>query len=946
MNYIGEHTLIGQLGHLFISISFVSSLFAAFAYLISYTNKNHATIWSKTAAKLFFIHLTTVLIFVGIMFYMLMQHYYEYDYIWKHSNNEMSLRYIFVCFWGGQQGSFMLWIFWHALLSAILYLRIKTTEPIVFMVIMLVQAFLLSMLLGIYIGETKIGMSPFALQRDTIDGLGSLWSKIPHYLQLDNRFQNGQGLNPLLQNYWMTIHPPTLFLGFALTLIPFAFAVSALIKREYTLWIKPALPWAFAAVGILGIGILMGGMWAYESLSFGGFWAWDPVENASLVPWLTLVGGAHAMLANKNNSKSLYTTIFLILITFLLVLYSSFLTRSGVLGDTSVHSFTGDGLIMQLLFMLLFFCWLVVNSLLIKKHRKILYGLICLATVVALAIVPDFSKVLFKYNDFVITIRGLSTLLFFFFSILFLVTDYTECFPKAQQEEALWSREFWMFIGALVLLLSAIQVIITTSVPVINLLFETNIARVAQDERNWYYNNWQMPFAIIVTLLIAVTQYFKYKQTSIKQFIKKISLSFILSVLISFIIIYLLNFSLNSFNIKLSILLFASIFAITANSNYWLKFLKGKLSQAGSSIAHTGFALIMLGTLISQSKQEVISVNQDGFVLNGLGKEFKNTEDIQLFKNDTVKMGDYYVSFKRKFKEDNFLKYEIEYFDKKPKNYSVGEVIKYKSLIYRCKKNHVATKNFTNDISNWEILVNPGRSEYFGAKNWDNEMANKKLFSLYPFVQLSSMNNVPEPGTKHFWNYDIFTHVRFADLSPEDKNIMEPYSVSGKIGDTLRTAGFNMIYRGITKPADSLIKKYQIDTSTSISAQLHLSAYHWADMAFEYEIPLNPLYILNEQGVFSIPDSSSELALSFKIKKIEPKKDTLAHMGQTIIRDVTEISLGVESKSFLVLKAIKFPYINILWIGCVIMTLGTIMAVYYRVKQRKATQSLHTGNYE
>ncbi|MDV7399460.1 cytochrome c biogenesis protein CcsA, partial [Arthrospira platensis SPKY1] len=98
----------------------------------------------------------------------------------------------------------------------------------------------------------------------------------------------GSGLNPLLQNYWMTIHPPTLFLGFASTAIPFAYAIAGLWTKEHQAWLKPALPWALFSGAILGTGILMGGAWAYEALSFGGYWAWDPVENMSLVPWLIL----------------------------------------------------------------------------------------------------------------------------------------------------------------------------------------------------------------------------------------------------------------------------------------------------------------------------------------------------------------------------------------------------------------------------------------------------------------------------------------------------------------------------------------------------------------------------------------------------------------------------------------------------------------------------------
>ena len=108
-----------------------------------------------------------------------------------------------------------------------------------------------------------------------------------------------------------------------------------------------------------GLGILMGGAWAYEALSFGGFWAWDPVENASLVPWLTLVGTAHLLIVNKNNGHSLLAVFFLAILTFVLVLYSTFLTRSGILGESSVHAFTDLGMSGQLLIYLFFFLFLL-----------------------------------------------------------------------------------------------------------------------------------------------------------------------------------------------------------------------------------------------------------------------------------------------------------------------------------------------------------------------------------------------------------------------------------------------------------------------------------------------------------------------------------------------------------------------------------------------------------
>ena len=122
----------------------------------------------------------------------------------------------------------------------------------------------------------------------------------------------GQGLNPLLQNYWMTIHPPTLFLGFASTAVPFCYAVAGLWTGKHKEWLKPVLPWALFSGAILGTGILMGGAWAYEALSFGGYWAWDPVENMSLVPWLILIAGIHTNLISKNTGIRSRVPIFFI----------------------------------------------------------------------------------------------------------------------------------------------------------------------------------------------------------------------------------------------------------------------------------------------------------------------------------------------------------------------------------------------------------------------------------------------------------------------------------------------------------------------------------------------------------------------------------------------------------------------------------------------------------
>jgi cytochrome c-type biogenesis protein CcmF len=197
---------------------------------------------------------------VVTLFVMLLNHWFEYDYVWKHSNREMPLRYILSCFWEGQEGSFLLWTFWHAVLGNILIMRARSKpalagwEAPVMAVIALVQVFLATMLLGVHVFDVRVGSSPFLLIRQLPENIGLPWTTMENYLQAIPQFADGRGLNPLLQNYWMVIHPPTLFLGFASTLIPFAFVIAGLWKSRVKEWIAPALPWTFLGVMVPGHG--------------------------------------------------------------------------------------------------------------------------------------------------------------------------------------------------------------------------------------------------------------------------------------------------------------------------------------------------------------------------------------------------------------------------------------------------------------------------------------------------------------------------------------------------------------------------------------------------------------------------------------------------------------------------------------------------------------------
>ena len=406
MEYYGENLLPGKLGHFFIVLSLVASALAVFAYYKSTVSKNETDklYWKKLARFSFIADVVSVFAIFGILFFIIYNHLFEYKYAWQHSSLSLEFKYLLSCFWEGQEGSFLLWSAWHGILGLVLIFKAKEWEAPVMAVISFAQFCLATMIAGIYVFGYKIGSNPFVLLRNEMDA--PIFSR-PDYLSY---ITDGNDLNPLLQNYWMQIHPPVLFLGFASVIVPFAYAIAGLWTKKYGEWTKPALPWALFSAAALGTGIMMGAMWAYESLTFGGYWAWDPVENASLVPWLILIAGIHTLLIFKNTGHSLRATYLFLILSFLFILYSTFLTRSGVLGDSSVHAFTDLGMNTQLLLFLLIF------------------------------VVPSLLLFAIKYKNI----------------------------PHVVKEEHTSSREFWMFIGSLVFFLSGITIIVMTSVPVFN----------------------------------------------------------------------------------------------------------------------------------------------------------------------------------------------------------------------------------------------------------------------------------------------------------------------------------------------------------------------------------------------------------------------------------------------------------------------------------------------
>lgn len=804
INYIGEHLAYGQIGNLLVIFSFTFGLLSTLSFLISLRKEgNESDSWYKLARTSFFVHAASVIGIIVLIYYLIHGRFFEYYYVWQHSNSILPTRYMWACLWEGQEGSFLVWTFWHVILAFfILGRRTSWTAPVMFTV-MIIQTFLASMLLGLEFGEIKVGSNPFILLRNHPDFANLPFIQMPDYL---SRISDGRGLNPLLQNYWMVIHPPTLFLGFSAAAIPFAYAIAGLITKRNKEWVAPSLPWTYFAIMVLGTGILMGGAWAYESLSFGGFWAWDPVENASLVPWLTLVAAAHVMLIHRKNGTALGSSYILTLASFLLILYSTFLTRSGILGDTSVHAFTDLGMRGQLILYMLFF--VILSVILLWLNRSALKG--------------------------------------------------------PEEEESLSSREFWMFIGTLILTVSAVQITITTSLPVINKVFGTNMA--PPEDVIDFYNSWQVPLAVFVALLMAVGQFFRWKHTDSSSVIRKLASSFVIALACT--LLYELSFDFSRF--QYTLLLFSSLWAFFANLDYMFRTFKGKIRFSGASVAHMGMALILLGSLVSNGEKQVISQNR---LRVDLGKDFPNNENILLYERDTLPMGDYYVTYKGRKQEGIHIQFEVEYF-----------------------------------------------------KQDQNSGQLEKSFSLFPSVQLNKqMGNVSEPSTKHYIDRDIYTHVTYAEMEggdaskKEDDGYKEDKPIELAIGDTVTTSNSLVVLEGINKDVDRS-KLMLNESDLAVSARLLIMDVN-KDL---YRV--EPVFIIRGNTMMNRPAEIDELGLRFTFEKVLPDENKF----RILIAEKKS-----NSRDFIIMKAIVFPQINILWIGCLLLMAGSWLAIRQRMDENK-----------
>ncbi len=406
-----------------ILIATAMMLSAASAIFFLKSKNSTVAMQINTGRRLYYITTALILFTVILLLNALLNNEFQYSYVYSYSSTTMNIAYKIAALWAGTEGSYLIWLLILNLMGLFLLYRRPKNEDLIMTVVVLVQAMMLVIL---------IVKSPFF----------KIWD-VDNTIQPGTPVTDGRGMNPLLMDPWMVAHPPVLFLGYASSTIIFAFAFAALIRKEYESWISGTYKWVMFSMFTLGLGIFMGGFWAYKVLGWGGYWGWDPVENSSLVPWIVCVALMHSMMLQKRKPVLKRTNLGLALIYFILVFYSTFLTRSGVLSEFSVHSFQ-------------------------KSELKLYLGIILAVISVAAAII------------YIRRIRDIKS--------------------EALKTE-LFNLENMTVFGIIVLLFYSVIILSGTSMPILSKIAGANPTPVTEN----FYNNISIPMGLMLLVFITLS---------------------------------------------------------------------------------------------------------------------------------------------------------------------------------------------------------------------------------------------------------------------------------------------------------------------------------------------------------------------------------------------------------------------------------------------------------
>ncbi len=308
---------VSDLGTLALQLGWCLAIYAVGASLYgAHTGRSDFVASGRGAALALF---GCVAVAVAIMLHALLTHDFQVEYVASYSSSTLPRRYTVAALWGGMAGSLLFWLFVLNLSATVVHLQNRERHR----------------LLMPYVTATLSTISLFFLSLVVF--------VVPAFQRLPFAPNEGSDLNPLLQNYWMMIHPPSLYTGYVTVSVPFAFAIAALASGQLgDAWIRSTRRWTLFSWFFLTLGNVFGGAWAYEVLGWGGYWAWDPVENAAFMPWLVMTAFLHSVMIQEKKDMLKVWNVSLVILAFALTIFGTFLTRSGVI--SSVHSFTQSGL--------------------------------------------------------------------------------------------------------------------------------------------------------------------------------------------------------------------------------------------------------------------------------------------------------------------------------------------------------------------------------------------------------------------------------------------------------------------------------------------------------------------------------------------------------------------------------------------------------------------------
>jgi cytochrome c-type biogenesis protein CcmF len=632
-----------------------------------------------------------------------------------------------------------------------------------------------------------------------------------------------------------------LFLGFATTLVPFSFCLAGLWIRKYRDWVRPALPWALFSGAILGLGILMGGYWAYETLNFGGYWNWDPVENAVYVPWLVLIASIHTMITYKNSQTALKASIVLVIAVFVLILYSTFLTRSGVLGDASVHSFTDLGLSGQLLIYLFFFL-LAAIGLSILRWRDI---------------------------------------------------------PVAEQEASVYSREFWIFIGAITLCLMGFQVLMPTSIPVWNKIVglfggTSNLAPPA--EQVTYYSQFQLWFAVTVGFLSGVGQFFWWKKIDLQTLKKELTVPALVALILFAGVITIGKVFTPSY----LILTLAGIFTVVANAKILISIVRSSPTLSGGAVAHIGVGMMLIGIMFSAGYSKVVSLNNTGMLISKEFSEEFNRENLLLFINEPRTMWGY----------------DIEYLGERLEPRQGRGYIRISDVDRTMDEDVVIAKtDFSvggNAYKAQDTILIRGENTFYEIQL----RKDGRAYTLYPRAQINPEMGglLVSPDIYRTVAADLYTHVSSV-MKPSDEGVewSELEEITTKIGQEFFANDYVAVLQSVDRVYD--VEGIMLgDEDVAVKGRIVVQGEHGDYLA-------EPLFVIKDKMVGRIPDEIADLGLRLSLLNIHPESNSFS------------VGINTRQKDWVVIKAMEKPLINILWIGTLILMAGFGIAFTRRVRE-------------